>query len=219
MPRATFCPNTAHRLRQFMACLGAGLIASSKCAQMLGVSQRDQVFGPVVVLDAVDVMHVFVIAQQASDLLLDHQTVFQHVAGKRATAGIRVIGSVSVDVAALVDAAPGEAPVLFRQRLNAVPSDEWGGVTAKVSSPAIGPARDCGALPAAALAQAGRRLVGARDIAFRRRFASMRVAWNEAGGVVVDSGFGLPTQWASAAALANGGAVLVGHSSNLTIGA
>lgn len=219
MPRATFCPNTAHRLRQFMACLGAGLIASHMVASMLDVCQRDKVFRPVVVLDAVDVMHVFVVAQQTPELLFHHEPVLQHVAGKCATAGIRVIGRVSVDVAAPADAASGEVPVLFRQRLNAVPSDEWGGVTAKVSSPAIGHARDCGALPAAALAQAGRRLVCARDIAFRRRFASMRVAWNEAGGVVVDSGFGLPTQWASAAALANGGAVLVGHSSNLTIGA
>jgi len=219
MPRTTFCPDAAHRLRQFMACLGAGLVAAHMVASMLDVRQRDEVFRPVVVLDAVDVMHVFVVPQQAPELLFHHQPVLQHVAGKSAAAGIRVIGRVGVDVAAPVNATPGEVPVLFRQRLNAMPSDERGGVAAKVSSPAIGHARDGGALPAAALAQAGRRLVGARDIAFRRRFAAMRVAWNEAGGVVVDSGFGLPTQWASAAALADGGAVLVGHSSNLTIGA
>lgn len=219
MTLAAFLPHTAHRFRQLAACLCAGLVAGHVIASMLDVREGDEVFDPIVVLLSIDVMHVFIGPQQSTKMAFHHEPVFQHIAGQNPAAGVRMIGRVGVDVTALTDSSACEIPVLFGQRLNAMAAHEWRGVAAEVTPSLVGDCRDGRLLPASALAEARRSFVGARYVASLRRFAAMRMAGEESSRIVVDGRRGLPFQRASTAALADGRAVLVGHGSNLTIGA
>ncbi len=85
--------------RQLATVLCAWLVAGAVHASVLCATKCDQVFRPVVVSDAVDVVAVFVGCQESAQLRLEHDAVLGHIAsGDLASQRVRVIWPVYVDV-------------------------------------------------------------------------------------------------------------------------
>ena len=162
--RSTLRPLSFRGLRQFATGLLAVMLTSVMLGQMFSMRERDQVLRPIVVLDPVDVMSVFIIAEQSAQLLLKHETVFQHVALEGGTsARLGMIRLIDVDITGH-HPATSEIPMRLTNRLDTVALDEGSRVTLKQPLGNIGFVGELRPLAASAFTETTRRLTCCGDV-------------------------------------------------------
>jgi hypothetical protein len=130
---------------------------------VLRPSQCHKVFGPIVVRNAIDVMHMFAGLQGTAIRLLPHDTMFRHI-----TLGIgtRVAGHKQHDVASLIDTTPLPF-VAIRARFEptrGMATKVWGRAPLEMARVSVGVICDVRCLPAPTLTNTRRNLIWTRCV-------------------------------------------------------